>query len=210
VSDQKTRQGAVTGTDRAAHRHGFVLSPPGTFSANKHRAFPTQGGQHIPDALIHQVPGGAGGQFGAGLKLTPVIGSRQLRQLLMQHPIRCLLHPPDSLQPAPALHQPLDGINGHCLLPGAGQRCIGRIVPPGSGDGSTRHTLLAICTGRPLLHAVLPFHRPPPHHAAEEFGRAFPQTTIIVSGGNKIIDTIPAEPAIVIATPRAPNPPRRY
>ena len=36
---------------------------------------------------------------------------------------------------------------------------------------------------------------------AEEFGQAFPQTTIIVSGGNKIIDTIPAEPAIVIATP---------
>ena len=82
MSDQKTRQGAVTGTDRAAYRHGFVLGPPGTFSANKHRAFPAQGGQHIPDALIHQVPGGAGGQFGAGLKLTPVIGSRQLRQLL--------------------------------------------------------------------------------------------------------------------------------
>ena len=38
---------------------------------------------------------------------------------------------------------------------------------------------------------------------AEEFGRAFPQTTIIVSGGNKIINTIPAEPTIVIATPGA-------
>ena len=85
----------------------------------------------------------------------------------MQHPIRCLLHPPDSLQPAPALHQPLDGIDGRCLLPGAGQRCIGRIVPPGSGDGTARCALLAICAGHPLLHAVLPHHRQLHHQLIE-------------------------------------------
>ena len=38
---------------------------------------------------------------------------------------------------------------------------------------------------------------------AEELGRVFPNTRIIVSGGNKVIDEIPHAPALVVATPGA-------
>ncbi|MFH0410513.1 primosomal protein N' [Corynebacterium sp. L4756] len=38
---------------------------------------------------------------------------------------------------------------------------------------------------------------------AEELGRIFPNTRIIVSGGNKVIEEIPHEPALVVATPGA-------
>ncbi|MDO4760363.1 MAG: primosomal protein N' [Corynebacterium sp.] len=38
---------------------------------------------------------------------------------------------------------------------------------------------------------------------AEEFGRAFPKTRIVTSGGNRVLDTIPAGASLVIATPGA-------
>ncbi len=38
---------------------------------------------------------------------------------------------------------------------------------------------------------------------AEEFGRSFPQVRVMTSGGNRVINQIPNEPSIVIATPGA-------
>ncbi|VVH30068.1 primosomal protein N' [Corynebacterium diphtheriae] len=38
---------------------------------------------------------------------------------------------------------------------------------------------------------------------AEEIGRAFPQTRVVVSGGNRVHDTIPDAPIVVVATPGA-------
>ncbi|MDN6136361.1 primosomal protein N' [Corynebacterium sp.] len=38
---------------------------------------------------------------------------------------------------------------------------------------------------------------------AEELGRIFPNTRIIVSGGNKVVETVPMAPALVVATPGA-------
>ncbi|QPK78195.1 primosomal protein N' [Corynebacterium lizhenjunii] len=38
---------------------------------------------------------------------------------------------------------------------------------------------------------------------AEELGRAFARTAVVVSGGNRVVDTVAAEPALVIATPGA-------
>ncbi len=38
---------------------------------------------------------------------------------------------------------------------------------------------------------------------AEEWGRSFPQTTIITSGGDNVLDQVDARPAIVVATPGA-------
>ncbi len=38
---------------------------------------------------------------------------------------------------------------------------------------------------------------------AEEWGRAFPQTSIIVSGGERVLDEVDGRPAIVVATPGA-------
>lgn len=53
--------------------------------------------------------------------------------------------------------------------------------------------------GKSTVRAVVLGH----NRTAEEFGRAFPKVRIIASGGNRILETIPAEPAIVIATPGA-------
>ena len=38
---------------------------------------------------------------------------------------------------------------------------------------------------------------------AEELGRAFPGITVITSGGDTVISTVPADPALVVATPGA-------
>ncbi len=38
---------------------------------------------------------------------------------------------------------------------------------------------------------------------AEELGRAFPGTTVITSGGDTVVSTVPAEAAVVVATPGA-------
>jgi len=38
---------------------------------------------------------------------------------------------------------------------------------------------------------------------AEELGRAFPSTPVVASGGDHVVETVPARPAIVVATPGA-------
>jgi primosomal protein N' (replication factor Y) len=38
---------------------------------------------------------------------------------------------------------------------------------------------------------------------AEELGRAFPSTPIVASGGDRVVEAVPAKPAIVVATPGA-------
>jgi primosomal protein N' (replication factor Y) (superfamily II helicase) len=38
---------------------------------------------------------------------------------------------------------------------------------------------------------------------AEELGRAFPGTTVVTSGGDTVISTVPGDPALVVATPGA-------
>ncbi len=38
---------------------------------------------------------------------------------------------------------------------------------------------------------------------AEELGRAFPGTTVVTSGGDTVVSTVPGEPALVVATPGA-------
>ena len=38
---------------------------------------------------------------------------------------------------------------------------------------------------------------------AEELGRAFPGTTVVTSGGDTVISAVPADPALVVATPGA-------
>ncbi|HET7432466.1 MAG TPA: primosomal protein N' [Nocardioides sp.] len=38
---------------------------------------------------------------------------------------------------------------------------------------------------------------------AEELGRAFPSTPVVASGGDHVVETVPARPAVVVATPGA-------
>ncbi|MCS4535148.1 primosomal protein N' [Corynebacterium sp. HS2168-gen11] len=53
--------------------------------------------------------------------------------------------------------------------------------------------------GNRQLRAVVQGHR----RTLEEFGVAFPQTPIVASGGNRIYETLPSRPGIVVATPGA-------
>jgi primosomal protein N' (replication factor Y) len=54
------------------------------------------------------------------------------------------------------------------------------------------------CGGRRLRAAVVGAGR-----TAEELGRAFPGTTVRTSGRDGVLDTVPAEPALVVSTPGA-------
>ena len=57
------------------------------------------------------------------------------------------------------------------------------------------------CTecGSPRLRAIVLGSE----RTAEELGRAFPNTSVVVSGGNKVVGSIENGPALVIATPGA-------
>ena len=56
----------------------------------------------------------------------------------------------------------------------------------------------AVCGGRGLRAPVLGEQR-----TAEEIGRAFPQTTVRTSGGDRVLATVDERPAVVVATPGA-------
>lgn len=106
----------------------------------------------------------------------------------------------------------LDSGSVQSLFPGPqNQRNRAQTAPPPANDPyassvptcrwcgrKDNHYRCGSC-GKSTVRAVVLGH----DRTAEEFGRAFPKTRIITSGGNKILDSIPAEPAIVIATPGA-------
>jgi primosomal protein N' (replication factor Y) (superfamily II helicase) len=56
----------------------------------------------------------------------------------------------------------------------------------------------AVCGHRGLRAPVVGERR-----TAEELGRAFPATPVVTSGGDHVVDSVPARPAIVVATPGA-------
>ena len=56
----------------------------------------------------------------------------------------------------------------------------------------------AVCGHRGLRAPVVGERR-----TAEELGRAFPSTPVVASGGDHVVETVPAKPAIVVATPGA-------
>ena len=56
----------------------------------------------------------------------------------------------------------------------------------------------AVCGGRGLRAPVLGEQR-----TAEELGRAFPQVAVRTSGGDRVLATVDASPAVVVATPGA-------
>lgn len=97
---------------------------------------------------------------------------------------------------------------GNCRTPARCRRCNGPLgLPTGSDAGvptcrwcgapDARHRC-AECGSVKLRAVVLGAER-----TAEELGRAFPSTRVITSGGQKIIDEVAAEKALVVATPGA-------
>lgn len=103
---------------------------------------------------------------------------------------------------------------GNCRAPARCRHCNGPLGLPGNSRGGHEgQASLPTCTwcgridskfrctecGSPRLRAIVLGSE----RTAEELGRAFPSTRIVMSGGNKVIDEVPGEPALVIATPGA-------
>ncbi|ART21369.1 primosome assembly protein PriA [Corynebacterium striatum] len=103
---------------------------------------------------------------------------------------------------------------GNCRAPARCRHCNGPLGLPGNSHGGHEgQASLPTCTwcgridskfrctecGSPRLRAIVLGSE----RTAEELGRAFPSTRIVMSGGNKVIDEVPGEPALVIATPGA-------
>ncbi len=65
------------------------------------------------------------------------------------------------------------------------------------GRVDARHTC-PVCGSHALRAVVVGTDR-----TAEELGRAFPRQRVVNSSGNKIVPTVPAKPAIIVATPGA-------
>ncbi len=81
---------------------------------------------------------------------------------------------------------PLSLTSGHAI---AGCRWCGHL----SGDWAC-----GTCGGRAFRAGVIGARR-----TADELGRAFPQSTVRTSGRDAVLSTVPAEPALVVATPGA-------
>lgn len=102
---------------------------------------------------------------------------------------------------------------GQCSSPARCRHCNGPLGLPAAGSTNSQSASLPTCRwcgrvdthyrcsecGSPRLRAIVLGSE----RTAEELGRAFPQTRIILSGGSKVVDEIPQGPALVIATPGA-------
>ena len=99
---------------------------------------------------------------------------------------------------------------GSCRAPARCRQCNGPLGLPTGPEGTggvptcrwcgapaVRHRC-AECGSVKLRAVVLGADR-----TAEELGRAFPSVKVITSGGNRIVDTVPTEKALVVATPGA-------
>jgi len=96
---------------------------------------------------------------------------------------------------------------GRCRAPARCATCAGPLALPGGGHaiaGCRWCGHLAgdwtcpSCGGRGLRAAVVGARR-----TAEELGKAFPHTPIRTSGRDAVLTSVPAEPALVVATPGA-------
>lgn len=105
---------------------------------------------------------------------------------------------------------------GSCRTPARCRHCNGPLGIPTVGPGTSAQSGAATvptCTwcGRPDAKFACPSCGSRRVRSmvlgqeltAQELGNAFPSTRVVVSGGNRVIDEVPAEPALVIATPGA-------
>ncbi len=94
----------------------------------------------------------------------------------------------------------------NCRMPGRCPECAGPLTLSGAGAVSVCRWCgrtaagyrCPSCGGAALRGSVVGARR-----TAEELGRTFPGATVRTSGRDGVLDTVPAEPALVIATPGA-------
>ena len=95
---------------------------------------------------------------------------------------------------------------GECRTPARCPHCSGPLGLTGARETPTCHWCgraaadyaCPACGGRRLRASVTGARR-----TAEELGRAFPGVPVRTSGRDEILETVPAEPALVVATPGA-------
>ena len=97
---------------------------------------------------------------------------------------------------------------GNCGTPARCRWCNGPLGLPAAGSAAAPSCrwcgridsahVCNVCGSRRLRAVVLGTER-----TAEELGRAFPRTKVRTSWGEKILDSVPREPLIVVATPGA-------
>jgi len=97
---------------------------------------------------------------------------------------------------------------GQCRTPSRCRWCNGPLGLPSGGEAAAPTCrwcgrmdpahVCPTCGSRRVRAVVLGAER-----TAEELGRAFPKVRVLTSGGDRVIDTVPARPSIVVATPGA-------
>lgn len=97
---------------------------------------------------------------------------------------------------------------GNCRAPSRCRWCNGPVGLPAGGEAAALTCrwcgrmdpthVCPVCGSHRVRAVVLGTER-----TAEELGRAFPKHRVITSWGEKVRDTVPAKPAIVVATPGA-------
>ncbi|GLP75862.1 putative primosomal protein N' [Mycobacterium antarcticum] len=103
---------------------------------------------------------------------------------------------------------------GKCRNIARCRHCTGPMSLPDRGAGAvcrwcgrTEPALRCVRCGSDAVRAVVVGAR----RTAEELGRAFPGTTVITSGGDAVVNEVPAAPSLVVATPGAePRAPGGY
>ncbi|KAA8959844.1 MAG: primosome assembly protein PriA, partial [Mycobacterium sp.] len=95
---------------------------------------------------------------------------------------------------------------GGCRAIARCRQCTGPLSLPAAGVGAVcrwcgRAEVALRCPrcGSQTVRAVVVGAR----RTAEELGRAFPKTTVIISGGDTVVREVAARPAVVVATPGA-------
>ncbi|PXY19685.1 primosome assembly protein PriA [Prauserella muralis] len=97
---------------------------------------------------------------------------------------------------------------GQCRTPARCRRCAGPLMLPSGGEAGVPHcrwcgvaeaAFRCPACGSARLRAVVVGAK----RTAEELGRAFPGTTVRTSGGGEVLASVPARPALVVATPGA-------
>ena len=165
-----------------------ILQPPGpAVRAVAPRAMATQDdrGPATPAERAGRLPPRAGSAIRAGLAEGPVLFSVGRSGYVSRLRCRTCQHPADCPECGGALFIGSDGtapLCSRCGRPASDWRC------PDCGDHQVRSGAIGS------------------RRTAEELGRAFPNMPVLVSSGDRILDVVAADPALVIATPGAEPP----
>jgi primosomal protein N' (replication factor Y) (superfamily II helicase) len=95
---------------------------------------------------------------------------------------------------------------GSCRQPARCAECAGPLQRQAQHEPPVCRWCAAVATDWSCRHCGAVVFRSPvvgSLRTAHEWGRSFPKTSILTSGGDSVVESVPGEPAVVIATPGA-------